>query len=227
MKPNRIALTAALLGSLALAVSGAVAEEKHDHDHDHEKRQHDAHVHGIAALNLALEGDEVHVELDSPAANIVGFEHAPSSKADHAALDRAVAKLKDGNQLFRFNSEAACRMEKAKVTSAMLEDDHEAHKDEHAHDKKEAHGHDEHEHEKHGHEEHGHKEHAHEEHEGETHSDIDVTYHFECAKPGQLTQLTVELFEAFPGMEEINVQYVIESKQGAAELTPARHVVRF
>jgi len=229
MKLNRIALALSLLAPFALAAPGIAVAEKHAHGHDHEKRQHGAHVHGIAALNLALEGDEVHVELDSPAANIVGFEHTPSSEADHAALDKAVAMLKDGDRLFRFNSEAGCRMQKAQVTSALLDDEHAEHAGEHAddhdHEKKDAHGHDEHQHEEHGQEEHGHEEH--EEHEGETHSDIDAAYHFECAQPGKLTQLTVELFEAFPGMQELNVQYVIESKQGAAELTPAAHVVEF
>ena len=220
MTLRRIALTASLLAPLAVAVPLASAADKHDHDHDHdhEKRQHDAHVHGIAGLNLALEGEEVHVELDSPAANIVGFEHAPSSEADHAALDKAVATLKNGDRLFKFNSEAGCRMEKAEITSALLDDEH----DDHGHETKEAHEHDEHKHEKHGHEEHGHD--KHEEHAGEVHSDIDAEYHFECEQPGKLT---VELFEAFSGMEEINVQYVIESKQGAAELTPANHVVKF
>ncbi len=221
MKLNRIALTISLLAPLALVAPGVIAGEKHKHEHDHEKRQHDAHVHGIAALNLALQGDEVHVELDSPAANIVGFEHAPSSEADHAALDKAVATLKDGDSLFRFNSEAGCRMEKAKITSALLDEEHDKHggehADDHGHEKKDAHDHDENKHEEHGHEE----------HEGETHSDIDAAYHFECDQPGKLTQLTVELFEAFPGTEKLNVQYVIESKQGAAKLTPADHVVKF
>ena len=211
MKLNRVALTVSLLAPLALAASGVSAGDKHDHDHghDHEKRQHGAHVHGIAALNLALEGDEVHVELDSPAANIVGFEHAPSSAADHAALDKAVAMLKDGDQLFRFDSAAGCRLEEAMITSALLEEDH-----------------DEHGHEEHGHEAHG-DEHGHAANEGDTHSDINAVYHFECNKPGKLTQLKVELFDAFPGMEELEVQYIIESKQGAAELTPASHVLKF
>ena len=229
---RRIALTASLLAPIALAAAGVAAAGKHDHEHEHkdEHRRQEAHVHGIAALNLALEGQEVHVELDSPAANIVGFEHAPASEADHAALDKAVAILKDGDQLLRFNSEAGCRMEKAEVISALLDDEHHENADEHGHEKDEVHGHDEHEHEKkdtHGHDEHEHEEHEHEKHEGETHSDIDAAYHFECDRPGKLTQLTVELFEAFPGMEELNVQYVIESKQGAAELTAANHVVKF
>ena len=196
---------------LSLAISAASAGEKHDHDHDHDhdKRQHDAHVHGIAALNLALEGKEVHIELDSPAANIVGFEHAPSSKADHAAIDKAVAILKDGNGLFQFNADAGCEMEDVKIASELIEDehhDHDKHSDDHDHEKKAEHDH---------------------EHEGEVHSDIEVAYHFECSAPGKLTQLTVELFESFSGMEKLKVQYVIEAKQGAAELTASKHVVKF
>ncbi len=203
----KFGLTAAFLAPMGLVATGASAEEKHDHDQEH--RQHDAHVHGIAALNLALEGQEVHIELDSPAANIVGFEHAPSSEADHAALDKAVAALKNGDQLFRFNNEAGCRMEKADVTSALLDEERAG---KHSEDR--------------DHEEKG--EHGHEEHEGEeTHSDIEAVYHFECDQPGKLTQLTVELFEAFPATEELNVQYVIESKQGAKELTAKDHVVKF
>ena len=194
---------------LSLAISTVSAGEKHDHDHDHDhgKRQHDAHVHGIAALNLALEGKEVHIELDSPAANIVGFEHAPSSKADHAAIDKAVAILKDGNGLFQFNADAGCEMEKVDIASELLEDEH------HDHDKKAEHDHKDHDHDH--------------EHEGEAHSDIEVAYHFECSAPGKLTQLTVELFESFSGMEKLKVQYVIEAKQGAAELTASKHVVKF
>lgn len=216
MNLRKIVLTASLMTPLALVVPGASAEDKHDHDHDHEHRQHDAHVHGIAALNLALEGEEVHVELDSPAANIVGFEHAPASEADHAALDKAVATLNKGDQLFLFNKEAGCKMEKAMVASALLEEEHHDHEEKHSDD--------------HGHKEkgeHGHDEHGHEEHEEETHSDIEAVYHFECDQPGKLMQLTVELFEAFPATEEINVQYVIEAKQGAKELTAKDHVVKF
>ncbi len=206
-----------LLPPLWLAASSATGKDKDDHEHAHEQehRQHDAHVHGIAELNVALEGREVHVELDSPAANIVGFEHAPSSETDHAALDKAVATLKDGDRLFRFNDEAGCRLEDARVASALIEGEHEEHGDQHSG--------------KHAHEEKGGDEHdQHEqEHEGEVHSDIEAAYHFECAEPGKLKQLAVKLFEAFPSTEELNVQYVIEDRQGGAELTASNPIVKF
>jgi len=202
-------LTASLFTSMLLVSSAVSAQDKHGHEHEHEHqeqhRQHDSHVHGIAALNLALEGNEVHIELESPAANIVGFEHAPSSEADHAALDKAVAMLKEGDRLFEFNESAGCSLEKAHIESALLEEEH---------------GHEDHE-------EHGYEKHGHDEHEEERHSDIEAVYHFECAKPGRLSQLTVELFEAFSGMEKLNVQYVIENKQGASELTTTSHVIKF
>lgn len=217
MSLKKTVLTVALTTPLTLVATGASAGDTHDHDHDHEHRQHGAHVHGVAALNLALEGSEVQIEFDSPAANIVGFEHAPSSSDDHAALDKAVATLEDGDTLFRFNDDAGCRMETATVTSEMLDGEHAEHHG-HAHAETEGHDHQgepahtgEHEHD----------------HEGETHSDIEAAYHFECDTPDKLTRLTVELFEAFSGMEKIKVQYVIERKQGAAELTAKDHVVTF
>ena len=212
MPLKQTVLTAALAAPLMLIVPWASAEEKHDHDQAH--RQHGAHVHGIAALNLALEGQEVQIELDSPAANIAGFEHAPSSADDHAALDKAVATLKDGDRLFTFNDDAGCRMETATVTSELLGQEHDE-REGHAREGTESHAYVD----KQGH--------GHEEHEGETHSDIKAAYHFECDTPDKLEQLTVELFDAFSGMEKIKVQFVIESRQGAAELTAKDHVVKF
>ena len=82
------------------------------------------------------------------------------------------------------------------------------------------------EHDKHDHHKHEDK-HDHENHDEETHSDIEVVYHFECANPAKLTTLTVELFEAFAGMEKLDVQYVIENKQGGVTLTPSAHVINF
>ena len=216
---------------LALTTLPAVSGDDHAHDEKTESMEQGSHVHGVAALNIALDGTELHIEMDSPAANIVGFEHAPKSDADHAALDQAVAMLKGGDQLFEFGSEVGCELELAQVNSSLLDESHEhdadhAKKDDdehsHKHDHKEDHKHAE----KHAHgDDKKHADHDHDE--AQTHSDIRALYHFECSEPGKLQQLTVKLFEKLPGMEKLNVQYVVGSKQGAAQLSASKSAVEF
>lgn len=204
--PCKIRAMPSLLAlSLVLAMGPVCAGDKHHHHHD-EHRQHDSHVHGIGELNLALDGREMQIELDSPAANLVGFEHAPSSAADRAALDQAVAALEQGERLFVFNRAAGCRLADVEIESDLIEEKHEGHKH---HDEHEERGH-------HGHE-----------HHGETHADIKAAYRFECDDPGKLEQLTVELFETFGRTERLTVQFVIDDKQGGAELTASDPVLRF
>ena len=88
-----------------------------------EHRQHGAHEHGIGRLNLAQDGADIHIELESPAANIVGFEHAPSTDADREALAKAIARLRAGDRLFRFSEEAACRLTLSRVDTPLINND--------------------------------------------------------------------------------------------------------
>ena len=46
-------------------------------NHEHEKRQLDSHEHGVSTLKIALEGQSIQMKLESPANDIVGFEHFP------------------------------------------------------------------------------------------------------------------------------------------------------
>ena len=198
---------------LFLALGVAYAGDRLQDDQGQGHRQQDAHVHGVGQLNLVLEGDLVYLELHVPAANIVGFEHTPASAAEHAALDRAVAALEDGDRLFRFDDAAGCRMAEAEIDTSLMEADHQV---------QAGHGH---EHERAG-------EHAHGESDdhgarAETHSDVAVAYRFECAHPERLSRLNVELFQVFPGSERLNVQFVVGGRQGAVELTGSRPVVNF
>lgn len=123
-------LLSAVVIAAALPAFSAVADETHEY------RQHGAHEHGVATLNLALEGNEIHVELESPAANIVGFEHAPATEAEQEALEQAIGVLKEGAGLLRFSGDAACRLADARVDTPLLEkdgsDEHENHDKAHA-----------------------------------------------------------------------------------------------
>ena len=64
--------------------------------------QHDAHVHGVAEITLAVEGREVEIVLMAPAISVVGFEHEAASEVQMEAVSSARELLDNGTALFRF-----------------------------------------------------------------------------------------------------------------------------
>jgi Protein of unknown function (DUF2796) len=82
-----------------------------------EFEQHEAHEHGKVALNVAVEGNKLTIELDAPAINVVGFEHAPSSDAERAAVANAQKQFQSGQRLFGVPPEAQCHLERVDVHS--------------------------------------------------------------------------------------------------------------
>jgi len=79
----------------------------HD-DHDHEHGSLGAHEHGVAHLNVALDGNALELEFDSPAMNLVGFEHAATSTTDKAKVAAVRAQLETPLALFALNKAAGC-----------------------------------------------------------------------------------------------------------------------
>jgi hypothetical protein len=182
---------------LLLCAALALAEEA--------KRELGAHEHGHGALNIAIEGDRVEMELIAPGADIVGFEHAARSEEDQAAVEQAEAALGDPLALFAFSSDAGCT-----VDSAAVEIENEHH-DEHG---DEAHGEEEH---------HGEGEHAeadHEGHEGEaSHNEFHAAYALTCGAPDALDGIDfAAFFEAFGGAEEVEVTVISETGQSSYEV---------
>lgn len=70
---------------------------------------HAAHTHGVVTANVAVDGDLLSVEIDAPAINVVGFEHAPRSDTERRASEAAVAWLRAGRGLVGVPRAAACR----------------------------------------------------------------------------------------------------------------------
>jgi hypothetical protein len=163
-------------------------------------REHGAHVHGSARLDIALEGDTVQLDLDSPAANLLGFEHEPGDAKEKATLDKAVAELKQAGSLMAFTPAAECAQQKVMVKSGLLEGgpDHG-----HGHDAKEEH------------------------HHGDAaerdlrHADITVFWEIRCAHADVLREIDFTgLFQRFPAIQRLQVQAVLPGGQTAVELTP-------
>jgi hypothetical protein len=198
---------------LALAIMLAITSSKTEAG---EQRHHDAHVHGIAHLNAAVEGSRLHMEFTSPAANIVGFEHEPRTQEQKDAVKNVIEKLEDGSKLFLLSPEAQCRLSKSSVKTDI---EHAAGHDEHAdHEKDEHHG--KSEEKDHKHHEEGEDEHA-------RHSEFEAEYQFVCQHPEKLSQVDVMLIQAFPGIEHIEVQLLTGTKQSAQELTAQSYKIKF
>lgn len=178
-----------------LPQSSAVAEMRH----------HESHVHGQATVNIAISDRDVHIELESPAANIVGFEHSPQNHEQEQALQLAEKQLREANTLFTFNKKADCQLKSAKVTNNM-EGEH--HSDNH--------------HDEEGHED-GHQ-HA-GEHDEAQHSEFHALYHFECSQPEKLQTINIMLFESFHGFEKLDVQLLSPKGQSASTVTAQHHKI--
>ncbi len=81
--------------------------------------EHKAHVHGSATLSIAMENSKSgSILLESPADNIIGFEHEAKSPSDIKVKLEALAILKNqGSELFIFPKEKRCSINSIKVES--------------------------------------------------------------------------------------------------------------
>jgi len=107
---------AVCLSSLLVLSTPVLSQEKH-----HEHREHGAHEHGAALLNVAIDDQNVQIELESPAMNIVGFEHPANSQGDKQAVIRVTKLLKNGGALFVLPKNAQCGLIDSDVESPLIE----------------------------------------------------------------------------------------------------------
>ncbi|HHP0468614.1 TPA: zinc uptake protein ZrgA [Vibrio harveyi] len=202
-----------------------------------EYRQHEAHVHGHVEFNIAQDGKDLLIEITSPGADVVGFEHAPENAEQENALNNAIAALKDTNKLFAINQQAKCVIEDVHVAHTLGEESHEGHDhhdhEGHDHDKHdhEGHDHDKHDHDKHkdhDHDEHAHDDHhdhdGHEHHEGHDHEhgghgEFTIEYRYHCDSVADLNSIDTTWFKQFPATESISVNLFTDTTQSATNLS--------
>ena len=79
-----------------------------------------AHEHGVARLDIGVEAGRVSVALDMPLDNLVGFERAPRTDAERAAVAAALARLREAAAMFRIDGAAGCTAGKVDLVSAPL-----------------------------------------------------------------------------------------------------------
>ncbi|WP_392891807.1 DUF2796 domain-containing protein [Pseudomonas migulae] len=183
----------------------AVAHAAEEHDHEHGSLG--AHEHGVGRLNAALDGQTLELELESPAMNLVGFEHAATTDADKAKVAAARAQLEKPLALFNLPKAADCVVASQELESPLFgdkpaADDHDD--DDHDEDAKDGH------------------EHHHD------HSEIHAHYQFTCAAPGALKTLDLaNIFNSFPATQKIQVQLISPSGQQGVEVTAKAASLKF
>lgn len=190
-----------VVATVSLAVTCAHAEEEH--------RELGAHEHGHGTLNIAVEGNRVAMELETPGMDIVGFEHEAVSDEHKAAIEKAKAELAKPLALFKIPAGAACKVAEAKVA---LESENHEHEEEHADHDDHAKGED-HDDEKHADADH----HDEDEHGG--HTAFHVTYALDCAKPSNLTAINFDYFNQFAGAQRLTVNVVTAKAQSSYEVS--------
>ena len=193
------------------------------------ERELDAHQHGHGNLNIALEGSTLYIELETPGADIVGFEHPARSDEDKAAIADAMARLGDPIGLFGIPADASCTLVEASVEPVGygLDADVDHHDEDDAHDDEDDHAEDAHD--DHGdedeHAEEMHDDHDEHEDEKESHAEFHAEYRLQCDDPAAITSLTFTYFDVFAGAEELQVNLITDDGQGRQEATPAEPVV--
>ncbi|MNZ89084.1 hypothetical protein D3C78_1079890 [compost metagenome] len=181
----------------------AVAHAADEHDHEHGSLG--AHEHGVGRLNAVLDGKTLELELESPAMNLVGFEHVATSDADKAKVAAVRALLEQPLALFNLPKAAGCVVENQELESPLFGDKPDA-DDDHDEDAKDEDGH----------------EHHHD------HSEIHAHYQFTCATPAALKSLDLaNIFTRFPATQKIQVQLIGPSGQQGVEVTAKAAALKF
>lgn len=144
----------------------------------------DSHTHGDASLAVVVEGTSLTIELETPLFNLTGFEHAPETTEEVAAMEAAEAKLTQVEALFSITAQAKCTSADDDLEIHLGEDNHGEHLDEHQ-------GSDD----------------------NDIHQDFVITYTFQCENPNRLSEIDIGLLKLFPNMIEMEVAYLGSATQ--------------
>lgn len=186
--------------AFAVAVVSTSVTAKSEID-DFGHSDHDAHTHGEVNLAIAKEENKISIALESPSANLLGFEHLAESEAEVALVTQITAQLENANNLFLFNG-SDCQSTEVFVDRSAVLPKHANHIE--------------------------HDEHNHDEYQEAvvlTHSEIQATYQFQCNETSELNSIKTNLFNQFSGIEKITVYWITDHKQGSAVLSNKKDLI--
>lgn len=183
----------------SLSISPALADSlEHEHHDDEEDlfEEHTSHVHGHAIAQISYVQGVLNITKTLSSIDVFGFEHAPKDEEQNNKITQSIKTMQNANQLFIFKNNA-CALESVHIENQITESgtdshqDHDSHEDEHHHHDKEAHDKDTSE---------------------ESHTDVIAHYSFKCDQE-KLETIEYLIFDHFPSLEEIEVEYISDNHQ--------------
>lgn len=78
------------------------------------------HEHGLAHLNLAIDGQRVQATFKIPMESLLGYERAPKSPQEQAQAKALLDKLQQGRHLMQLDDQAQCQGPATTVNAPVL-----------------------------------------------------------------------------------------------------------
>lgn len=169
------------------------------------------HIHGVADLEIAIDGSELQLVLRGPAEVFFGFEHEPQTPDEHREVAEALADLRDpAASLITLAPD--CDLEMVAVDTPFSSNALAAaptHDHTNGHQAGSGHGMEFHQ----------------SAHQGaEPHKNLEASYTYACPS-GPPRKVTLEAFVRFPALQRINTVWITDDGAGSSELTAENSVV--
>lgn len=157
-----------------------------------------AHVHGAGELRVAIDKSHLTVEFRSPLNNLLGFEHAPRTDAQRAAVKAMTARLHRPDTLLKLPKAASCAAAPTRIDSPL---DAPAAPSKTVKPARKV--------------------------QDDDHAELTATFGFVCANMGALDSIEVAIFDAFPRTSALQAEIIGPRGQSAARLSPKRRLIKF
>lgn len=158
---------------------------------------HKAHSHGVARLEVTIDGPAITLRLESPLESLLGFERAPRNDAERGQVHAMAQALRAGNA-FVPTAAARCRIERVELKSPVLAPELLGGSGGGAAGKA-----------------------------ADEHADLEGTYVYRCEDAGALAGIDVMLFDSFKRLRRVDAQVAGPRGQSAAKLTARSRQLRW
>lgn len=156
-----------------------------------------AHSHGVAQLDVAVDGSTITLQLQSPLETLIGFERAPRNDAERGQV-RAMAQALRSAGLFVPTAAARCRLDRVDLRSPMLAPELLGENGAAMADKP-----------------------------ADDHAELDATFVYRCEDAKSLQGIDIMMFDYFKRLRRIDVQVAGPKGQSALKLTSRSRQIRW